>query len=862
MGKNTIILAAGLAGVGKTTHLKRFAEMMGDSCVYLEKDEVNLRVFGQAFDPDSEYYRTVVAPQTYQLLVDEAKRYALAGKTVILDGYFGNKLVSHPVIELLSDSVFDVRVIYFHCSAEKQRLRLTERASVRDCDKEGERFLPYRRAHMTAHVINLIQATHLFIDTEEDLALERNIEEINRHIGSPITSSLCLGKVDCDLTEEEACYPAEGFKRVLARHVPIPSVKKVVILDAGGVLHPDSEFGLPNQNRLVELTGLSSEALAVYQDDHVALNRGELSLRAVFERVALNARKEPKPTADELIETYKAGITLYPGAVQMIRDLYEAGYQVVVLTNNSDIGVIHTKELLSAEGFVDMPVYGSAELHLQKPDPSIFSRVCEIEGVHPSACWFVDDRETNRAIARKLGMSTVEVVRPEISATAAIAVNACRDKLIRLGVLRHHDMVFPEGLDRGKYPSEFGIIDNRVVRYEPSRSEYVVTDEPNEDGNQRKRCLYESRLAQLIVERGRGYWEFAYHKINRLFLADFDIKAEASRLDKYVAYFDKIKVILIKEGFIDGAGSYSITDLRAALVSLFEGSFNLTNVSQFYYGIWLLDYGSEPLEPFVFSTDTSSTPEESRASAIEAVETIEPILMLRLFPDLARNRESRSQAYLLAQPWLTCGPPQLRGRILREDAPKPPFSNTIGIMKDTDVAVSTKPHFAAKVLFKPASTHPITRAFHSTAAPIIGGSSGTLGRNVFMLAPLVASGLLTTQELMQYVMGFTADLVYRGHHSFEEVATVANQVLFPLKPWFDPLRDPIPYYEQLLTPEFLRSPEYRAFVREHTEGAIHSVCHSSFFKAAVGDDASEHHPAANTADYTFAVVPQIDCCSL
>ena len=586
-------------------------------------------------------------------------------------------------------------------------------------------------------------------------------------------------------------------------------MRKLIILDAGGVLHPDSDLGLPNQARLVELTGLSPEELSVYQGDHVVLNRGEQSLREVFEHIALDSRKEPKPAADELIEVYKTGITLYPGVPEMIRDLYGAGHQIVVLTNNSDIGVANTREVLKREGFDDIPIYGSAEFHLIKPDPRLFEQVFASEKVKSDECWFVDDREENRAVARKLGITTIDFTSPSTPMEAALAVNACRDELIRLEVLRRHDVAFPEEFNRGKYPSLFGVLDGCVVRYVPDRREYAITAKPDEDGNQRKRCLYQSRLAQLIIERGRAYWEPAYNKINRLFLADFDSKADPTHRDEHEVYFEKIKAILIKEKLIVEAGFYSIADVRVALVSLFEEPFNLTNVSQFYYGAWLFDYGAESLKPFVFSVDALVA---THTMPVAATESIVPILMMRLFHDMAHKPESRSQAYLLAQPWLTCGPPQLRGRTLREDTPKPPFSSTIGIMKDTDPAATpSEPHFAAKVLFKPASTHPITRAFRSEAASIIGGSSGTLGRNVLMLAPLVERGLLTTQELMQYVMGFVADLIYRGHHSFEEVATVANQILFPLKPWFDPLRDPVFYYEQLLTPDFIESSLYKDF---------------------------------------------------
>ena len=103
----------------------------------------------------------------------------------------------------------------------------------------------------------------------------------------------------------------------------------------------------------------------------------------------------------------------------------------------------------------------------------------------------------------------------------------------------------------------------------------------------------------------------------------------------------------------------------------------------------------------------------------------------------------------------------------------------------------------------------------SIGAPVIAGTSGTIGRNILMLAPLMEQGLLSQQEIMQYVMGFVADVIYRGHHSFEEVAFVTNKILFPLDPSLNPLRTPIAFYRQLLTPEFCASKTYQDFEKAH-----------------------------------------------
>src|SRR3990167_5147292 len=838
--RGILILGTGLAGVGKTTHLKALAELIPDS-LYLGKDDINLEL-GQGFDASSDYYKRTISSLTYRLMMERANSVLAEGKVVICDGYFGDKLTSTPILEQFQNGKCLVKVIYFHCSGNKQQWRLEKRGSERDRDKEGSRFAPYRKQHLENHVRELSQIPYQVIDAENDSDLSTNVQTILKYLACESMQDYCFISRPCQLSIDESMLETAQFTKILDRHkkeirsqkeetqvvlfskvvIEKKPIKKVIVLDAGGVLQPDAEFGASNQTVLSKLTNLSESELNENQDHH-SFNGGERSLSEGLIDLSQRARIDIKPSVDQLLQAYKQGIPFYPGAPEMIRELYKAGYQVVLLTNNSDLGLVHTRELLAAEGLSCVKVYGSAELHLHKPDLRIFLHVCKEEQVSPEECWFVDDREKNRQAAQSLGMSVIAFDRPAQLDQAAKAINACRDEFLRIGILSENNCVFPPKFNRGKYPSLFGVIDNKVVRYEPSERSYIEVDESNEDGNQRKRCLYESRLSQLVVEHGRQYWGSAYHEINQLFLADFHLKSDSKRVQTYKAYFDKIGSVLKKEGLIEDKQSYDVKDLRAALIKLFDNDFNLTNVSQFYYNVWLFNYGPEPLEPFVFLTDLLR---ENHSISNDSSRQDEQIRILKLFPDMAHSAEDRRQAYYIAQPWLTCGVPQLRGRQARANAPKPAEAKTLGIIRDDDPLAadfSSPPHFAAKTLFSPSREHPIVKEFQAKAAPIVGGSSGTLGRNVFMLAPLVQSGLLSQDQLMNYVMGFLADLIYRGHHSYEEVAVVAEQVLFPLKPWFDSLRDPIHFYEQLLTSELLASDIYRKF----------STAHENFFNRPI-----------------------------
>src|SRR3989338_6598131 len=98
-------------------------------------------------------------------------------------------------------------------------------------------------------------------------------------------------------------------------------VIKVIILDAGGVITPDSYLGSVNQIKLSTLTGLALDELNRYQN-HITLNLGAQSLFEVFEQLARDSRLEPKPSADQLLSAYCEGIYLYPGARELIHDFY------------------------------------------------------------------------------------------------------------------------------------------------------------------------------------------------------------------------------------------------------------------------------------------------------------------------------------------------------------------------------------------------------------------------------------------------------------------------------------------------------------------------------------------------------------
>jgi len=219
---------------------------------------------------------------------------------------------------------------------------------------------------------------------------------------------------------------------------------KLIILDAGGVIQPDAELGAPNQPVLAKISGLSDEELNAMLSDGGDVHDGSLPLLNVFQHLAKRLPAGSKYSPEELLNIYKKGIAHYPGAVQLIWELFQAGYHVVLLTNNSDQGLVLTRELLAREQLSYVRVYGSAEFSMKKPNPKIFEIVCAEEKVSPEECLFVDDRESNRKTALQLGMSVIALNTPVLLTDALSVADHCRQQLIDKKILREANVTIPQ----------------------------------------------------------------------------------------------------------------------------------------------------------------------------------------------------------------------------------------------------------------------------------------------------------------------------------------------------------------------------------------------------------------------------------
>ena len=192
-----------------------------------------------------------------------------------------------------------------------------------------------------------------------------------------------------------------------------------VIFDLGGVvlgspLHAiaryEREAGIPAGfvNRVVVGTGASGA--------WSRLERGELRVEdwiPEFEREC--AQAGPTLAAGRMMEAIRGASEPRPLMVAAIRAIRARGLRVGALTNNwvaeepsaNRLG-LELRELFHA--FIESAVVG-----LRKPDPRIYQHACELLGVPPERCVYLDDLGINLKPAKALGMRTIKVGDPDVA---------------------------------------------------------------------------------------------------------------------------------------------------------------------------------------------------------------------------------------------------------------------------------------------------------------------------------------------------------------------------------------------------------------------------------------------------------------
>ena len=189
---------------------------------------------------------------------------------------------------------------------------------------------------------------------------------------------------------------------------------RAVIFDLGGVVFPSpfEVFDAYERERDLPPRFIRTVVAASAEDGAWArFERSELSFADFCTALEAEcAAAGGTIDAAALMQGIGAGFAPRPEMMRAIGRLRAVGLRVGALTNNwarPDAGTLREPMDLGFDTVVESAVEG-----IRKPDPRIYTLVCERLAVTPAECVFLDDLGVNLKPARAMGMTTIKVVDP------------------------------------------------------------------------------------------------------------------------------------------------------------------------------------------------------------------------------------------------------------------------------------------------------------------------------------------------------------------------------------------------------------------------------------------------------------------
>ena len=196
---------------------------------------------------------------------------------------------------------------------------------------------------------------------------------------------------------------------------------RAILWDFGGVIlsspfeafnRYEAEIGLP-KDFIRSLNARNGDTNA-----WAKMERSEVSLEGFVELFEEEARQQGHELDGWRILQSLSG-DIRPQMVEALRRCSRA-FRVACITNNmkhgEGPGMARSADTAQAVAEIMMlfeHVVESSKLGLRKPDPRIYQHACDLLGVHPEDCVYLDDLGINLKPARALGMRTIKVGDPD-----------------------------------------------------------------------------------------------------------------------------------------------------------------------------------------------------------------------------------------------------------------------------------------------------------------------------------------------------------------------------------------------------------------------------------------------------------------
>ncbi|MCM1035295.1 MAG: HAD family phosphatase [Paludibacter sp.] len=194
-----------------------------------------------------------------------------------------------------------------------------------------------------------------------------------------------------------------------------------LIFDIGGVL-----IDLEPQRTLQALGRLSAQPIGQFSDKELLGGGGsDLVGKYMCGNItnedffgALQQLSHPEVTIDQLQEAWNSMLLGLPQQrVNIIRTLHQQGIRIALLSNINDAHLQRTRQLFAEADLqigrdIDYAFF-SNEMHLAKPDASIYREVLNQTGFVPEDTLYIDDLEENIRAGATFGLHTLQAVGDE-----------------------------------------------------------------------------------------------------------------------------------------------------------------------------------------------------------------------------------------------------------------------------------------------------------------------------------------------------------------------------------------------------------------------------------------------------------------
>jgi putative hydrolase of the HAD superfamily len=198
---------------------------------------------------------------------------------------------------------------------------------------------------------------------------------------------------------------------------------RAILFDFGGVILSSPIDNFRDYERTMQLPAGFLQRLNSQNPDTNAwacMERGELDEETFHSRFEAEGRAHGF-TFDSRVVLSQISGQLRPNMVDVVRTA-RTRYKVACLTNNMPIRFgpamaatsQRATELAEVMALFEH-VVESSKIGTRKPEQRFFARACEIVGVAPEHCVFLDDLGINLKPARAMGMTTIKVGDPAVA---------------------------------------------------------------------------------------------------------------------------------------------------------------------------------------------------------------------------------------------------------------------------------------------------------------------------------------------------------------------------------------------------------------------------------------------------------------